>query len=80
MKKEYGYDIADMHFFTDEEMTMEIEFEDLPEGLFERITGGVPIIRCKNCVRKGNPLLELSHCTYFEEDDYCSMAGRKKDE
>lgn len=76
--QEYGYDIADMHFFKDQEMTMEMQFEDLPEGAFEKIMGGVPIIRCKDCAWHTK-----KHCAQFgligfDDDDYCSYAERKK--
>lgn len=77
--QKYGYDIGTMRFYADQEMKMEITFEDLPEGAFERITGAVPIIKCKDCAwHRGTQLCTNFGLIGMYDDDFCSCAERKK--
>lgn len=46
---EYGYDIANIRAYSDAEMTIEIPLQDIPEDQFQKILGGISIVRCKDC-------------------------------
>ena len=86
-EQEYGYDTENMRFFTDEEMTIEINLEDIPREVVEKILGGVPIVRCKNCenaFKQGLFPDDLVLCKemskLMRKTDYCSLGkGRKED-
>ena len=54
--QEYGYDIAGMRAFQDAGLSVEIPMENLSRTQLETILGGVPIIRCRDCLR-----FELDH-------------------
>ena len=88
--QEYGFDIGEAHFFADEDMTIEIEMEAIPEETLKKILGGIPIIRCKDCADWQTDWIPScgdngSHyCgamdTITKPDDYCSYAERRTDE
>lgn len=49
----------------------------IDKKLFDNIIDVNKLVRCKDCIRKGNETLELRHCEYFENDDYCSLGKGK---
>lgn len=53
---EYGHDIANFRAFANTKMTIEIPLEDIPEEQLQKILGGIPIVRCKDC--KHRPITE----------------------
>lgn len=72
---EYGYDISNAHAFKDEEMTIEIPIKSISKEAMEKILGGVPIVRCKDCVYYDD--FGYSHCDrtfpiMVDENDFCS--------
>ena len=56
------------------------ETVEIDKRLFDNIIDVKRLITCKDCERKGNVGKELSHCEYFEENDYCSLSVRKNNE
>lgn len=89
---EYGYDTHGMKAFTDETFTAEINLSDIPRGTLQAILGGVPIIRCGDCIHfRRIEDTGFGRCMIHHDGthgqrmvqivDYCSWAERKdKDE
>lgn len=92
---DFGYDISDMKVYEDETLTIEMDTSNWTLEQWVAITGGVPIIRCKNCKHfelnhwesvSGIPLI-VAHeiCTKWgdgcktDSDGYCFMGERKEE-
>ena len=80
---EYGYDIWNMKVYQDEELTLEFDTSNLTREDWEKIIGGIPIVRCKDCDYTDESLDEdhdywcLHHGIYIDADDYCSRGERR---
>lgn len=46
---EYGYDISNMTAWEDAEMTIPVDTSKWTREEWEKIIGGIPIVRCKDC-------------------------------
>ena len=86
---EYGYDIGNAKVYTDEELTLEFDASHLTREDWERILGGIPIVRCKDC--KYYTYYHECTCDHWDTDpgceypsvnesDYCSYGERRTDE
>ena len=80
LKQEYGYDTHNMHFYTDETLTIEVDMSEVPREDIEKVLGGVPIVRCTDCKYYfGRGMYcELDRCVC--DDDFCSRGERKVEE
>ena len=85
---EYGYDIENMKFYLNESFECEIPANSISKEDMQKILGGIPIIRCKNCKRQhdihdyeypyhtsGDPFID-----YDPEDNFfCALGELKND-
>ena len=72
---EYGYDIGNMKAWADKEMTMEIKMSDIPEDALQKILGGIPIVRCKDCLACTTCLMGQ----YLGLEGFCSKGELKEE-
>lgn len=89
-EQEYGYDTHNMHFYTDETLTIEVDMSEVPREEIEKVLGGVPIVRCKDCKHwkklmpedpDGDERCMLTELYDGREpNDYCSYGERREDE
>ena len=79
---EYGYDIGDAKVYTDKELTLEFDASHLTREDWERILGGIPIVRCKDCIHEEDCLRMIGEraANVWHEIDYCSRGERRNDE
>ena len=67
--KEMGYDIGDIKAFSDFELTMEVNISSIPRETLQTILGGLPIVRCRDCVKH-----MTDRCCFFYRDEN-AMSG-----
>lgn len=66
--KDIGYDISEMKIYEDDTMTVEIDTSNWTLEQWATILGGVPIVRCKDCIHYDKPHVE-NNGTRIEYDD-----------
>ena len=87
-EQEYGYDTHNMHFFTDETLTIEVDMSEVPREEIEKVLGGVPIVRCKDCKYYCKSLIDeatnLPMCGAWsapqKQDGFCNYGERMDEE
>lgn len=64
--KEYGYDVGNMKFYSDDTLTFELPANSISKEDMQKILGGIPIVRCKDC----------KHCDKVDDYEYwCNGRG-----
>lgn len=67
---EYGYDIGNMTAWEDAEMTIKINTDGWTREMWEKVIGGIPIIRCKDCKhRYDENECPMYHVSYYDIDE-----------
>ena len=83
-EQEYGYDIANIHLYEDETMTMEVDISKLSREDIEKVLGGVPIVRCRDCKWWEHGGWYSGWCKQYQgsvtkSEEFCAR-GKRKDE